>query len=180
MRIAIDPGANGSIACKVDGMVRAFKMPETPKDIFLLLLSMKSDDAFCWIEQTGGYMPGNSGPAAVKFARHCGHLDMALLAAGISHVTVLPAKWEHWLIGKPNYPKIVLPDIPFDIPKREQRSMLAKQDKDRSRILAKRKTERKNKIKAKVQMIYPDIKVTLALADALGILTWGLESNREG
>jgi hypothetical protein len=158
MRIGIDPGANGSIACKIDDKVHAFKMPGTPKDILLLILSLKSDDAFCWIEQTGGYMPGNSGPAAVKFARHCGHLDMALLAAGISHDTVLPAKWEHWLIGKPNYER-----IPEKI-----------SEKERSRILAKRKTERKNKIKVKVQGLYPDIKVTLALADALGLLTFGL------
>ena len=156
--ISIDPGANGSIACKVDGKVHAFKMPDTPKDILLLLLSLKSDDAFCWIEQTGGYMPGNSGPAAVKFARHCGHLDMALLAAGIPHDTVLPAKREHWLIGKPNYEK-----IPNEI-----------SEKERSRILAKRKTERKNKIKIKVQGLYPDIRVILKTADALGILTWGM------
>jgi len=157
MRIAIDPGANGAIACEVDGKVHAFKMPDTPKDILLLLLSLKADDAFCWVEQVGKYMPGNSGVAAVKFARHCGHLDMALLAAGIPHDTVLPAKWEHWLIGKPNYEK-----IPKEI-----------SEKERSRILAKRKTERKNKIKAKVQGLYPDIKVILVTADALGILTWG-------
>ncbi len=132
MRIAIDPGANGSVACKVDGKVHAFKMPDTPKDILLLILSLKTDNAFCWIEQTGGYMSGNSGPAAVKFARHCGHLDMALLAAGISHDTVLPSRWEHWLTGKPNHPKIVFPDIPIDIPKRDQRLMLSKQEKERS------------------------------------------------
>lgn len=174
MLVAIDPGANGAIACKVDGKVYAFKMPDTPKDIWLLILSLKTDNAFCWIEQVGAYFSGNSGPAAVKFARHCGHLDMALLAAGISYDTVLPSKWEHWLIGKPNHPKIVFPDIPIDIPKRDQKLMLSKQEKERSKILAKRKTERKNKIKAKVQGLYPDIRVTLAVADALGILTYGL------
>ena len=156
MLIAIDPGLSGAIACMVDGKVHAYKMPDTPKDIFLLILSMKTDDAFCWIEQVGAYMPGNSGPAAVKFARHCGHLDMALLSAGIPYDTVLPRKWEHWLIGAPNYPP-----IPDDI-----------SDKEQERILAKRKQERKNKIKIKVQGLYPDLKVTLKTADALGILTW--------
>jgi len=160
MLITIDPGANGSIVCKLSsGQVYAFKMPDTPKDILLLILSLKTDDAFCWIEQVGTYMPGNSGPAAVTFARHCGHIDMALLAAGISCDTVLPRKWEHWLIGKPNYPK-----ISKEIP-----------GKERSRILAKRKQERKCKIKEKMQALYPDLKVTLKTADALGILTWALD-----
>ena len=159
MLIAIDPGANGSIVCKLSsGQVFAFKMPDTPKDIWLLILSLKTDDAFCWVEKVGTYMPGNSGPAAVTFARHCGHLDMALLAAGISYDAVLPRKWEHWLIGKPNYSK-----IPKEI-----------SAKERSKILAKRKQERKNKIKEKMQALYPELKVTLKTSDALGILTWAL------
>ena len=160
MIIGIDPGLSGAIACKTDGKVFAYNMPDTPKDILLLILSMKTDDAFCWIEQVGSYVAGNSATAAVKFARHCGHLDMALIAAGISHDTVLARKWEHWLIGKPNYPA-----IPDDISLKEEQ-----------RIKAKRKTERKNKIKAKVQGLYPDLKVTLAKADAIGILEWAIKT----
>ena len=156
MLISIDPGISGAIACRVDGKAYVYNMPQTPKDIYLLLLSLKTDGAFCWIEQVGAYMPGNSGPAAATFARHCGHLDMALIASGIPHDTVLPRKWEHAVIGAPNYPK-----IPKETPPAVKRQ-----------ILTKRKTERKNKIKAKMQGLFPDIKVTLKNADALGILAW--------
>jgi len=164
MLICIDPGLSGAIACRVDGKVHAFYMPETPKDILTLILSLKDENAFCWIEQVGTYVSGNSGVAAVTFARHCGQLDMALLAAGIKHDTVLPAKWEHAVIGKPNYPK-----IPKETPA-----------KARLKILSKRKQERKNKIKVKMQGLYPDIKVTLKNADALGMLAWAEKNNLAG
>jgi len=159
--ICIDPGLSGAIACRVDEKVHVFKMPDTPKEFYVLILSLKNKNDFCWIEQVGTYMPGNSGPAAVTFARHCGQIDMALIAAGISHDTVMPKKWEYFITGKPNYPK-----IPKDTPAIVKR-----------KILAQRKSERKNKIKAKMQCLYPDIKVTLTNADALGILTWA-EQNK--
>jgi len=79
--------------------------------------------------KTGSYVYGNSGPAAVKFARHCGHLEAFLIALQIPYHEVLPAKWQKYLIGSPSYPK-----IPKEVPAKE-----------RKRILAKRKTERKIK-----------------------------------
>ena len=161
MIISIDPGISGAVAGNDEGETHIFKMPETPRDLFILILSMKTDDAFCWIEQVGSYMPNNSGPAAVKFARHCGHLDMALVASGIPYDYVLPTKWEHWLIGKPNYPKID--------------KNISKQA--RQQILSKRTQERKNKIKTKIQALYPNLKITLQNADAIGILHWALNNN---
>lgn len=164
MLIAIDPGMLGGVACSDGGTVYVFEMPDTPMDIWKLILSMKTgNDDFAFIEQVGSYMPGNSGPAAVKFARHCGALDAFLIAAGIKHDTVLPAKWEHWLIGKPNHPAI---------PKHVQ-------GKERKKILTKRKQERKNKIKMKVQSLYPELKVTLKTADALGILVYGMNNAKQ-
>jgi len=158
MKIAIDPGKAGGIAwVDENNEIHARKMPDTPKDILEFLT--KFSGFSCCVEQVGGYMPGNSGPAAVKFARHCGHLDMALLACAISTKSVLPSKWQHYLIGKPNYPK-----IPKETPPNIRRG-----------ILAKRKTERKNKIKMNVQARYPHLKVTLATSDTLGILTWFME-----
>lgn len=162
MLIAIDPGANGGIAWITDGgATKCADMPDTPKDIFDLLQDIIDgcQGAGCMIEQVGGYMPGNSGPAAAKFARHCGHLDMALLALGVSHSSILPAKWEHWFIGKPVYPKIPAETKPAD----------------RRRILADRKRERKNKIKAKAQAMFPGVRVTLKTADALGMLAYAVD-----
>jgi len=165
MLIAIDPGQNGGIAWTTDGGVtKCADMPDTPKDIFDLLQDITDgcQGAGCYLEQVGTYMPGNSGPAAVKFARHCGHLDMALLALGISHSSILPAKWEHWFIGKPAYPKI---------PKETHAA-------ERRRLLAERKRERKTRIKAKAQALFPGVKVTLKTADALGMLAYAMEVSK--
>lgn len=163
MIIGIDPGIGGGIAYEVNNTIYAEKMPSTPKDIleFIRNLTQKTDSLFdimCYIEKVGGYMPGNSGPAAVKFARHVGNLEMALIALSIPHQEVLPTKWQKYLIGAPNYPK-----IPKEVPAKE-----------RKRILAKRKTERKNRIKRNIQARCPHLKVTLATADALGILFYGI------
>jgi hypothetical protein len=54
-----------------------------------------------YMEQVGTYMPGNSGPSAAKFARHCGHLEAALYALGIPTVFVLPVKWQKAIGGFP-------------------------------------------------------------------------------
>jgi len=164
MLIAIDPGQSGGIAWKRNGTVECIEMPDTPLDVLKAIqaITLGIGSASCLIEQVGGYMPGNSGPAAVKFARHCGHLDMALLALGISHSSILPAKWEHWFIGKPSYPK-----IPKETPAAERR-----------RLLAERKRERKTKIKAKAQALFPGVKVTLKTADALGMLAYAMEVSK--
>lgn len=95
--IAIDPGASGGLAILTQGKaVVCLKMPSTPGDLLDTLRSLaeRSPGIECVIEQVGTYMPGNSGPAAATFARHMGHLDMALLAAGIPSTLVTPAKWQ--------------------------------------------------------------------------------------
>jgi len=163
--IAIDPGQSGGIAYGNRDWVKAEKMPGTPRDICDFLENLQAERGgglFCYIENVGQYRTGNSGPAAVKFAEHCGCLKGLLIALRIPHDKAPPSKWQHYFIGKPDYPK-----IPKEI-----------QGKERKKILAKRKQERKNKIKAKAQGLYPDLKITLATSDALGIFTWGIEQNR--
>ncbi len=163
--IAIDPGVSGGIATNKGGVVSAIKMPETPMDIIYFLESLIDDtlerpgnSVKAYVERVGTYMPGNSGPAAVAFARHCGVLDAALLALRIPAVYPTPRAWMDAFIGKQTYHK-----MPKAVPQKE-----------RLRILAKRKTERKNKIKAKCQALWPELKITLAVADALGILWYGM------
>lgn len=165
--LAIDPGQAGGIAWTYDRKeVFASAMPATPKDIYDMLWlifeqappSSIPPNSMCYLEKAGDYMPGNAGPAAVKFARHCGHLEMALIALRIPHIMILPSKWQQYFIGKPTYSK-----IPKEI-----------QGKARKVILAKRKQERKNKIKAKAQGLYPYLKVTLSTADASGLLCYGM------
>ena len=94
--IAIDPGASGAIAwiC-ADGITHAENMPDTFPEIADRIRELRIDlgGAQCVIEKVGTYMPGNSGPAAAKFARHCGHLEMALYCHGIPTTQITPQKW---------------------------------------------------------------------------------------
>jgi len=84
--LAIDPGAAGGFAWRDrDGTVRAEPMPcgMTAQADFIRGLAADLPGLEAVLERTGTYMPGNSGTAAVTFARHCGHIDAALYCSGI-------------------------------------------------------------------------------------------------
>ncbi len=102
--IAIDPGAGGGIAWTEDGTVKAEPMPKgmTEQVDFLRGLAAELPGAGAVIERVGGYMPGNSGPAAVKFARHCGHIEAACYALSIPATQVAP---QTWMKGLGTWPK---------------------------------------------------------------------------
>jgi hypothetical protein len=94
--LAIDPGAGGGFAWRDrDGIVCALKMPDgmTAQCDMLRAISAVHPKIQATVELVGTYMPGNSGPAAATFARHCGHLDAALYCLGIPSSRVAPAKW---------------------------------------------------------------------------------------
>lgn len=122
--IGIDPGASGGITAQYgNGDLVVRKMPETCRDILDLLEELtqqdeKLSDLLCIIENVGGYRPGNSGPAACKFARHCGHLEMALIAAEIPYIYVAPSVWM----------RAVLKTVPKD---KKERKLKIKQDMQR-------------------------------------------------
>lgn len=93
--IGIDPGVSGGIAVLGAGgeVVDCANMPDTPMEI-LEFLSRYKDGSVCALEDVGQGMPGQSSSATAKFARHNGHLEMALLALGIKTEKVRPQKWE--------------------------------------------------------------------------------------
>lgn len=94
--LGIDPGANGGMAW-VDSsgeLLEMRKMPPTMLDIYEALGDYDVQGVTCCIEKVGFGMPGQSSKATATFARHCGHLEMALLARGIPAVEVTPAKWQ--------------------------------------------------------------------------------------
>lgn len=100
--LGIDPGASGGIAVydRQGGVVvRTIAMPDTPPDIYEALKSIRDDlaqgDIVAVMEKVGQGMPGQSSSATAKFARHNGHLDMALYALGIPTTLVTPQKWQH-------------------------------------------------------------------------------------
>ena len=95
--IAIDPGASGGIAWRDrDGIVRAERMPEgmTAQVDRLREIAAELPPDYAVMERVGGYMPGNSAPAAVKFARHCGHIEAALYCLGVPCTQVAPQTWQ--------------------------------------------------------------------------------------
>ena len=93
--IAIDPGAAGGIAyTDEDGNVQAIPMPEgMTEQIEAIQMLRAAGHLKCIMENVGYHMPGNSATATAKFARHCGHLEAACYAFGISVEYVAPQKW---------------------------------------------------------------------------------------
>lgn len=106
--IGIDPGSSGGIAVLfVDGsVVSVRKMPDTPQDILDYLRRFCSNELFCskvvcYMEKVGTGIPGQSSKATATFARHNGHLEMALLSLGIPTIEVTPQKWmKFYQLGK--------------------------------------------------------------------------------
>lgn len=101
--IGIDPGFHGGIAkLNVNGKIMSvMKMPDTPKDIFETLEALIDDDSVVYLEDVGQGMPGQSSSATAKFARHNGHLEMALIALRVPFVKVRPQTWERsYALGK--------------------------------------------------------------------------------
>lgn len=115
--IAIDPGSSsGSITVRRGTeIVSCDKMPQTPFDIYsylrnvVITASAYSDNVVCYLEDVGYGIPGQSSKATATFARHNGHLEMALLSLGIRTVKVTPNKWEKamGLTDKSGTPKAV-------------------------------------------------------------------------
>lgn len=147
--IAIDPGASGGIAwIDGDGTVSAERMPDgmaAQCDRLRSIAAVLGSGAVAVMERVGAYMPGNAGTGAVKFARHCGHLEAALYCFGVPVEQVAPATWM----------KVCGP-----LPK----------GMDPSAKLA-----RKRAIKDAVARRFPRLTVTLSTADALGILWWAMQ-----
>lgn len=103
--LGIDPGLSGGIAAidQSGCVLSVSKMPSTMMDIYEHIKEIKQtphDDIVCYIERVGLGMPGQSSKATATFARHCGQLEMALLALEISTVEVTPQKWmKYFAVG---------------------------------------------------------------------------------
>jgi len=95
--LAIDPGANGGLAWRdSEGIVQAQTMPDglTAQCDRLRELACELRGVEAILERVGTYMPGNAGPSAATFARHCGNLEAALYCLGIPTSQVSPQTWQ--------------------------------------------------------------------------------------
>ncbi len=144
--LGIDPGQSGGLAVldSNGNLLECIKMPSTPADILNAL--KERNPSWCYLEDVGMGMPGQSSKATATFARHNGHLEMALLACGISTIKVSPTKWQKAL------------------------GLSGKKGES--------KQSHKNRIKAKMQGLFPKFKMTLWAADALAIAQYGFENRR--
>lgn len=146
--IGIDPGTSGGLAVFDGSRMEAYKMPETFPDIYESLKEIRDtyitdSDIIVYLENVGHGMPGQSSKATATFARHNGHLEMALYALGMRTEMVTPQKWMKYYsnsLGKSS-----------DCEKKEW----------------------KNKLKCEAQRLFPSVKVTLWNADAILIANYG-------
>lgn len=102
--LTIDPGAEGGLAwTDQEGTTHAERMPEgmTAQADRLRALAVELPGVVAVIEKVGTYMPGNAGPAAATFARHCGHLEAILYMAGVPTEQVAPGVWQRSLGALP-------------------------------------------------------------------------------
>lgn len=163
---AIDPGAAGAFAWyDADGITHSEYMPDSIEKFCEIISDIIVDapHTVFYVEQVGTYMPGNSAPAAVKFARHCGVIDGVLSAMGVKFIYVPPKKW--------------MSSIPLTKHGPLPKTLIGN---DRKNEIARRKTIRKREIKEHMDKIYPLIRVTLKNADALGILYWAHQNEIKG
>ena len=147
--MGIDPGFSGGIAIIKDGELKTYNMPEEYTDIYDLLLEIKenyeNDDIVAVMENVGHGMPGQSSKATASFARHNGHIEMALYALCIRTVKVTPQKWQKYFSNS-------IGAAPTG---------------------NKEKKEWKNKLKSLAAQMYPSAKPTLYTADAILLADYG-------
>lgn len=144
--IGIDPGNSGGVAI-LGTATEIYNMPDTFPDIYNLFKNIlgrySGEEVLAVLEDVGHGMPGQSSKATAVFARHNGHLEMALYALGIRTVKVTPQKWQ-----------------------KSYSNSLGKSSQYE-------KKEWKNRLKGLAQQMFPSEKVTLKNADALLIANYG-------
>lgn len=144
--IGIDPGLSGGIAIVNDDRIITHRMPPTEGDLLDLLWEYRADpmdSPRCFVEKV------NAGPkmgssAAFKFGQNVGAIRVACLAIGARVEYVTPQKWQ------------------------KEFGLIVK-----GRGLGQGDTDKKNRNKARAQELYPGIKCTHAIADALLIAEYG-------
>lgn len=141
--IGVDPGASGGLAFIRGDEVDLVPMPDTERDVWdsivdVLLCYQTPPKSFAMIERVGGYIAGNPSPGSSMFK------------FGRSYGGLRMA-----LVGN---------DVPFEdaTPQKWQKGMGIT-----PRAKTESKTQFKNRLKAKAQLLFPKLNVTLATADAL-------------
>ena len=165
--VAIDPGASGAIVVLTpldttdpSYSLTLHKMPETLQDLEYRLREDcgNARNVAVVMENVGNHVEGDSASRSAGFARHVGQLEGILAGLGVKIAYVHPQIWMR-----------VFPERPRALRKHEKIGLSAKEIKDKN---AERKRDRKRYIQSEMQKLFPNVRVTLWNADALGIAYW--------
>lgn len=96
--IGVDPGVSGAITVlnESGNVVALTKMPQTMGELLHFLQQFTNCDALCYLEKVHA-RPGDGAASMFKFGQGFGWLQMALLAAKIKTIEVLPNTWMRGL-----------------------------------------------------------------------------------
>ena len=148
--LGIDPGLSGGIAyVDDDGHANAWPMPATEREILDLLEWLTVPLHTTATLERVGATPQMGVVSAFTFGKGYGGLLMALTAAGIPFDQVAPVKWQN--VMEVRTPK-------------ERRVELGHKDK--------------NITKRRAEQLFPKIKVTHAIADALLLASYARRTAR--
>ena len=152
--IAVDPGKNGAVVWRNDVGVGVMKMPETRGDtiqLFKNIVHLEGDtpnQCVCYHERVANFIPGGGAAHMMTFGRMAERCSCIVETLGIRLIEITPQAWQK--------------ELGLGTSKRSKGATPA------ANSIAKR--EWKSKLKAESQRRFPEIKVTLANADALLIL----------
>ena len=182
--IALDPGASGGMAFQnADGTFGARPMPETVRGLKATLTWIMTTNGLspaaaaipAWIEAYVELVSGNvgkmqPGSRMFTFGENFGVIQGLLEGLGIKYTLVRPQTWIGALgLGTKEKERGDYHGLTTDDVKLEESRI--------RKLNAKHKTEWKNKLKDRAQKDYPGLKVTLATADALNILTYARQQS---
>ncbi len=91
--IGIDSGASGGVALYQNGIVKAWKMPETERDVFDLFEGFYFYDPTVFLEAVHS-MPGQGVASSFKFGKGYGFLRGVVTALKYPLYDVTPQKWQ--------------------------------------------------------------------------------------
>lgn len=141
--LGLDPGANGGIAYITnEGTAEAIKMPASPEEILKLLGSFGNTPTHACLEKVGGYVGGDHARGSHMFKFGRSYGRLETALTACS-ILFQEVTPQEWLAA-------------FDM-RREK---------------GETDTKWKNRLKAKAQLLYSELNVTLATADALLIATY--------
>lgn len=157
--LGLDPGASGGIAAiTADGaLLFAEPMPATDRDVLDLLAEANREHAARAVIERVHASPQMGVVSAFTFGRGVGALHMALTAAGIPYDVVTPHIWQVAMGCAPHRARAGSTALKGGFARRD-----------------------KNAAKARAQVLFPGVRVTHALADALLLAEYARRTGTPG